>query len=110
VSSKHKIWIARPSTTDPKCSTILPIDWEAIVKCGRTETNYQLFPGDRLYIQSERLQALDGFMAKLLSPMERVAAFAQLSGNAIFKWQNMGRTPGGGNNPITTGIITAGGQ
>jgi protein involved in polysaccharide export with SLBB domain len=106
VGSKHKIWIARPSPTDPKCSTILPVDWEAIVKCGETATNYQLFPGDRLYIQSERLQAFDGLVAKIIAPLERVMGLTQLTGNAVFKWQNMGRTPGFG---ASTPVIQASG-
>lgn len=53
VSSKRRIWVARPAPNSPKCAQILPVDWEAIVKRGETATNYQLLPGDRLYIQSD---------------------------------------------------------
>ena len=44
-----KMWIARPAEHRGK-QRILPIDWDGICERRRTETNYQLFPGDRLYI------------------------------------------------------------
>ena len=53
VSSK-KIWIARPSATDSKKGTILPVDYDAITSRGATATNYQLFPGDRLFIADKK--------------------------------------------------------
>lgn len=94
VSSKRRIWIARPVPTSPKCAQILPVDWEAIVKCGETATNYQVFPGDRIYIQSDRLQALDGAIAKIVSPMERVLGLTLLTAFNLQRWQNLGRNPG----------------
>jgi hypothetical protein len=29
---------------------ILPVDWNGITRAGNTRTNYQLLPGDRLYV------------------------------------------------------------
>lgn len=43
-----RIWIARP----PK--EILPVDWQAITERGITQTNYQILPGDRLYIDGRK--------------------------------------------------------
>jgi polysaccharide export outer membrane protein len=48
--SSKKIWIARPSAADGEQGTILPVDYGAITSRGATATNYQLFPGDRLFI------------------------------------------------------------
>ncbi len=53
VSSK-KIWIARPSAADSEQGTILPVDYDAITSRGATATNYQLFPGDRLFIADKK--------------------------------------------------------
>jgi protein involved in polysaccharide export with SLBB domain len=91
VASKKRIWIARPSCEDEKDSLILPVDWSGIVQCGQTATNYQLFPNDRIFIQSDRLQALDGIVAKVLSPVDRILGTTLLTGLTVYRWQNMGR-------------------
>ena len=53
VSSKN-IWIARPSATDGEQGTILPVNYDAITSRGATSTNYQLLPGDRLFIAENK--------------------------------------------------------
>ena len=54
------------------CDLVLPVEWEKIVKCGDTTTNYQLVPGDRVVIPAtvgfEAAVWLDNF----LTPFERV--------------------------------------
>jgi polysaccharide export outer membrane protein len=76
-ASSNKMWIARP---DRECGTsqILPIDWEAVSQCADVNTNYQLLPGDRLYIAQDRLVAFDGAIAKITSPIERIFGFTLL--------------------------------
>jgi len=49
VSSKD-IWIARPMPSDSGKETILRVDWDAITRRGATATNYQIMPGDRVFI------------------------------------------------------------
>jgi protein involved in polysaccharide export with SLBB domain len=98
-ASKKKIWIARPGP-DHKIQ-ILPVDWKGIAQDARVATNYQLFPGDRIYIQSDRLMALDGIVSKIVAPIERVLGVTFLGGQTIFRLQNMGRGAGGS----TTGGI-----
>jgi polysaccharide biosynthesis/export protein len=71
VSSKQ-IWIARPSPTNECGSDVLCVDWEAITERGIARTNYQIFPGDRICVKADCLIATDNFLAKLLSPIERV--------------------------------------
>jgi serine/threonine protein kinase/protein involved in polysaccharide export with SLBB domain len=51
VSSK-KMWIVRPPANKFDKQKTLPIDWEGIAQGTKTETNYQLFPGDRLFIDT----------------------------------------------------------
>lgn len=51
--SKRDIWIARPAPPEADCEQILPVDWDAIVRGGQSRTNYQLLPGDRVYVQAD---------------------------------------------------------
>jgi len=76
VSSK-KIWIARP-THQPGAIQMLPVSWEAITAQGAHDTNYQIFPGDRIFVAEDRMVALDTTIAKLTAPLERVAGFILL--------------------------------
>ncbi|MDY3562843.1 sigma-70 family RNA polymerase sigma factor [Gemmata sp. JC673] len=48
-----KIWVARKGKegTEPQ---ILPVDWSGITTKGITHTNYQLLPGDRIYVKSKK--------------------------------------------------------
>lgn len=76
VSSK-RIWVARPSPLQGP-DQILPVDWAAITARGKTDTNYQLMPGDRVFIAEDRMVAVDTFVSKALSPFERIAGFMSL--------------------------------
>jgi polysaccharide biosynthesis/export protein len=49
-----KIILSRPSTPE-NCRTVLPVCYDQIVQLGDTSTNYQLMPGDRIYIPSKPL-------------------------------------------------------
>ncbi|MBD3676013.1 MAG: polysaccharide biosynthesis/export family protein [Planctomycetaceae bacterium] len=77
VSSK-KIWIARPAPAGVDQAQILDVHWSAITQEGITTTNYQLFPGDRIYIEADKLVKTDNVIAKLLAPAERVLGFIAL--------------------------------
>jgi polysaccharide export outer membrane protein len=81
VSSKH-IWIARPVPGDHE-SQILEVDWHAITAGGRAETNYQILPGDRVFVQEDKLVALDTALGKIIAPMERVMGFTILGTSTI---------------------------
>src|SRR4029079_12102516 len=45
-----RMWIARPGKNDCNGDQILPVDWPAVTQRGDTTTNYQLMPGDRLFV------------------------------------------------------------
>ena len=50
ISSK-KIWVARPAPKGELEDQILPVDYDAITRGAKTATNYQVLPGDRIFIQ-----------------------------------------------------------
>jgi polysaccharide export outer membrane protein len=83
VSSKDRIWVARPAPACAARDRILPVDWEAISTRGRTESNYQLLPGDRVYVAADRLMTIDIGLAKVLSPIERIFGVMLLGNGAI---------------------------
>ena len=66
-----------------------------IVERGRTATNYQLLPGDRLYIKSDPWIKVDTFLGKVYAPFERTASFVQSIVNAEELVRAAATIPGG---------------
>jgi polysaccharide biosynthesis/export protein len=95
VSSKHNIWIARPAPPCAGPDQVLPVDWVGISTKGRTATNYQLLPGDRLYVQGNALVATDTFLGRVLNPIERVFGFILLGNGMVQSLRNQNGTSGG---------------
>jgi polysaccharide export outer membrane protein len=95
VSSK-RIWIARPSNDPSKVQT-LPVKWEEITAQATACTNYQLMPGDRVFIAEDKLIALDTGLAKIITPMERVMGFSLLGVGTVTRFS--GPVLKGGGNP-----------
>jgi polysaccharide export outer membrane protein len=87
VSSKKKIWVARPSPCGNPCDQVLPVDWMAITQGGSTCTNYQLLPGDRVYVKADPWIAFDNNLAKVLAPFERMLGFTLLTESVIQEGQ-----------------------
>src|SRR5262249_19024258 len=87
-ASKYHMWLARPAPSDADCEQVLPIDWNAIVRGGRTGTNYQVLPGDRIYVMAEPLVTLDTFLARLFSPIERIAGTTLLVNSTARSFRN----------------------
>jgi polysaccharide export outer membrane protein len=84
VSSRRRIWVARPGPAGAPCYHILPVFWDAVVMGGDTTTNYQLFPGDRIFISSDPLITLDNSLAKLFAPVERVLGLILLGATTYY--------------------------
>ena len=82
VSSK-KIWIARPSANNPAKGTILPVDYAGITKRGATATNYQIMPGDRVFIAQDKTIALNDWVSKKTASIERVLGLISLGASTI---------------------------
>jgi protein involved in polysaccharide export with SLBB domain len=82
VSSK-RIWISRPAPKDTQCDQVLPVDWEGITRGAATATNYQILPGDRIFVAEDRLLALNSTITKVINPVERIFGFTLLSSQTI---------------------------
>jgi polysaccharide export outer membrane protein len=95
VSSKRDIWLARRSPSGGP-DQVLPVCWEEITKQGITRTNYQVLPGDRVYVNSQRIISIDNTLAKVLQPIERLFGITLLGASTV---QTVGgrNVNGGGN-------------
>jgi polysaccharide biosynthesis/export protein len=82
VASKKRVWVAR-ATRPGQPPKILPVDWMAVTQCGSSATNYQLFPGDRVYVDSNNLIKADTFLAKLYSPILRTFGVTLLGASTV---------------------------
>jgi polysaccharide biosynthesis/export protein len=84
VSSK-KIWIARPVPHTDQIQ-ILPVDWKGITASGVAATNYQILPGDRVFVAEDHMVALDTKLGKLMAPWQRVMGFSLLSVQTVSRF------------------------
>jgi polysaccharide export outer membrane protein len=84
--SSLRMWVARPGRNQSGGDQILPIDWLAISQRAATETNYQLLPGDRIFIAEDPFIALDNRMGKILAPWERLLGQSLFLTSVIARW------------------------
>lgn len=84
VSCKKDIWVARPRPAGAGADQVLDVDWDAIARGADTTTNYQVLPGDRIYVRADDLVTFDTWVAKVVSPFERILGFVLL-GNGTFR-------------------------
>jgi polysaccharide export outer membrane protein len=54
IAGKGEVSLSRPAPKPGQPRQTLPVDWKAITQDGVTTTNYQLQPGDRLYVKSAK--------------------------------------------------------
>ena len=94
-ASSKKIWIARP-TDDPNCVERLEVNWEDITANAFARSNYQVLPGDRIFVAEDHLIALDTNMGKLLAPIERVMGFSIFGAGTVTRFSGS-VLAGGGN-------------
>jgi hypothetical protein len=77
-SSTERIWLARPVPGHAGCRVVLPVDWAAITEGAATDTNYQVLPGDRIYVKADHWVAVENKVAKALAPLHRLFGFTLL--------------------------------
>jgi polysaccharide export outer membrane protein len=94
-NSSKKIWIARP-TDEPGHVQVLPVNWDEITSQACVCTNYQILPGDRLFVAEDKMVALDTGLAKLTAPFERVMGFSLLGVGTVTRFSGP-VLKGGGN-------------
>jgi polysaccharide export outer membrane protein len=90
VSSTHHIWVARPAPTDCAPYQILPVDWFSVSTRGDPTTNYQLMPGDRVYVDAQAAVVVDTYLARFLAPIERLFGITLLGASAVNEVQGKG--------------------
>lgn len=89
--SSTDVWIARPAPPGYGCDQIMPIDWRAITKGGSTATNYQILPGDRVFIAADKTSALTNTIVKVTGPVERLLGVMGLGLSTVRAGQTLGR-------------------
>ena len=93
--NSKKIWISRPAPDGVSCDQILPVKWEDLTKGGATATNYQVLPGDRVFLAESPMIALNSTLNRLIGPVQSLFNFTLLGTNAI---QNINNMPHGQGN------------
>jgi polysaccharide export outer membrane protein len=96
VSSKYRIWIARPAPEENCEEQKLPVDWVGICTAGRVSTNYQLLPGDRLYVNANPLVTADTNLGRLFAPFERLFGITLLGTGVYTGIHQANQNIGGG--------------
>jgi polysaccharide export outer membrane protein len=95
VGSKKYVWVARRTPNCNQPEQILPVDYIGLTQHGITLTNYQILPGDRVYVRADAEFRIDGWLQKVLTPIERLFGVTLLGSSAVHEIQNK-RTSGSG--------------
>jgi polysaccharide export outer membrane protein len=83
VCSTKRVWVARPTPANHCCYQILPVNWRVMTQAGDTSTNYQLFPGDRVYVKANRLLYFNNRMSQFLYPITNGFGGSLLGAGAV---------------------------
>jgi polysaccharide export outer membrane protein len=81
--SSTNLWIARPAPNGVGCEQILPVNWEDITRGASTATNYQMMPGDRLFIAENKYSRATAAVSNMLRPFESVFGFVSLGTSTL---------------------------
>jgi polysaccharide biosynthesis/export protein len=89
--SSKIIWIARPAATGSGEEKTLRVDWTAITRDGKTDTNYQILPGDRVFVVDDSLVAMDSAIGMFTSPAARLLSITSVGTAAVKSSEILGR-------------------
>ena len=89
--SSATVWVARPAPGGFGCEQILPVDYEAITKGASSATNYQIMPGDRVFVAGDSMIATNTWLTKMTAPIERLLGIASLGTSSARGWETLGR-------------------
>jgi polysaccharide export outer membrane protein len=92
VASKKRVWLARATPGDGGHPIVLPVDWCRITQLGAGATNYQVYPGDRIYVGSDPWIRTDSWFAKRLAPVERLLGVTLLGSSTVNSIRNRSTT------------------
>ena len=90
LSSTH-VYIARPAPNGVGAEQILPVNWEEITMGGMTATNYQLMPGDRVFIAEDPMIKFNSLVFKYTQPFQRLLGVASLGTSMANSVKRFGR-------------------
>jgi polysaccharide export outer membrane protein len=90
-ASSKTIWISRPAPGNFGRDQILPVDLDAITHGGITDTNYQILPGDRIFIAKDSVAAANAFLSTFLDPVERLIGATSQGVSTITDVETLGR-------------------
>jgi polysaccharide biosynthesis/export protein len=96
IGSKADVWVARRTPHRSQPEQILCVDYVAVTQHGIADTNYQLFPGDRVYVRAEKVFRFDNTLQKFFTPIERVLGITLLGGSAYNTATNRRQNSGNG--------------
>lgn len=88
--STTNIWIARPAPNGVGCEQILPVNYEDITRGASTATNYQLLPGDRLFIAEDPFARFNATITRITQPFERILGFVSLGTATVNRVERFG--------------------
>lgn len=88
--SSTNLWIARPAPNGVGCEQILPVDWEDITRGASTATNYQLMPGDRLFIAENKYAHATAIVSRMVRPFETAFGFVSLATSTLNRISRFG--------------------
>jgi polysaccharide export outer membrane protein len=97
--SSKRIWVARPTDAFGSMQR-LEVSWEDITANANARSNYQILPGDRVFIAEDKLVATDTAMGKILAPVERVMGFSIFGAGTVTRFSGK-VLEGGGNSNAT---------
>ncbi|MCX7396158.1 MAG: polysaccharide biosynthesis/export family protein [Planctomycetales bacterium] len=98
-TSSEEIWIARPGQNIFGGPQVLPVNWGAITQLADTSSNYQILPGDRVFVREDSLIAMDTHIGKFIAPLERIFGVVLLGTNTASRiqfYKQFGQNGGGG--------------
>ena len=71
-ASVSNIRLVRPGPPGSSVSQVLPVNYAAIVQAGDPTTNYQIMPGDRLFVYRDPIVRTTVFLDRLAAPFNSV--------------------------------------
>jgi polysaccharide export outer membrane protein len=96
VASKKRVSLARACQADAFHPEVLPVDWCAIASRADPTTNYQLAPGDRVYVNSDKRIIAESFLNKWLNPVDRFLSSTLLGSSTYNSIRNRNTGSGSG--------------
>jgi hypothetical protein len=88
-SSPKRIWVARKNM-GPALSqeSVLIVDWKGITQAGEMNTNWQVMPGDRIYVKADPVRRFNNNLAKFLEPVKEVLGVTLLGSQTVNSIKN----------------------